>query len=153
MAKVKRILVPVDFSWPSRSALEHARKLAAASGAAIEVLHVFEGLSSAVPAAMTSSFQQTGEGWERLREHLVRELDTFAGGGIPVRVDAGLASEVIASTARGGRFDLVVMGTHGATGRFRPALGSVADGVMRKAPCPVLTVHVPGRVSHEAAMM
>jgi nucleotide-binding universal stress UspA family protein len=66
-------------------------------------------------------------------------------------VRIGEASKVILDAARDGGFDLVVMGTHGRTGLSHLVLGSVAERVLRRAPCPVLTVRRTDRQSRAAA--
>jgi nucleotide-binding universal stress UspA family protein len=155
MSRVKRILVPVDFSAASRAALEQALELRGAHGAEVEVLHVHEpngfvGFDAAVMAPVDRPSRR----WETLRDELERALEQFVGtwrrSVARVTVEAGIAADVIPDVARRGTFDLVLMGTHGQSGFSRLVLGSVADGVMRKAPCPVMTLRMPPRVSHEA---
>jgi nucleotide-binding universal stress UspA family protein len=150
MPSPKRILVPVDFSACSRAALEHALDLQAALGAEVEVLHVHEpsgfvGFESCVLMPVDRPARR----WEQLRNDLLHELERFLAphrGRIgQVRVEAGVPSDVIPDLARRGEFDLVLMGTHGQSGFSRLVVGNVAEGVMRKAHCPVMTLRMPMR--------
>lgn len=142
--KVARILVPIDFSDTSRAALEYAVGLATSLGASIELLNVVED-----PIA--------SEGWspdlyltdpqglidDLIEEATIRLERWKAGcGGVSVEVKAviGIPSRTIVATASDDHCDLIAMGTHGRTGLPHVVLGSVAERVVRKAPCPVLTV-------------
>ncbi len=140
------ILVPVDFSPGSRDVLVHAAALAKSLGATVTLLHVFEAptkMSGIVPgfdavrevAGATSSWQQ------RLDE-LVVSADSH-GVVVETDVEEGFAGETILRRATEGKFDLIVMGTHGRTGMARLIMGSVAESVLRSAPCPVMTLHLP----------
>ena len=152
-AVVNRILVPVDFSACSRAALGYAVQLAAQTGAAVDVLYVHEP-SRFIPDSLAVLFGggMRGPG-EQARGDVKGALEGFLGAVRSrvrnVRVESGIAGDVIASTAREGQFDLVVMGTHGQGGLTRLVLGSVAESVMRKAEVPVLTLRMPKRESRE----
>ncbi len=129
MAHIKKILVPVDDSACSLAALTHAAALADDLDASIDVLFVpteSEPVLSGAIAAAVGSLQT------RLGERLARREQS----GDPLRT--------IIETAREGGFDLIVMGTHGRVGRLRSLIGSVAEAVVRNAPCPVFTVREPG---------
>ena len=69
---------------------------------------------------------------------------------LSVRVEAGEPSDLILQVAKEGRVDLIVMGTHGRTGLSRLLIGSVAEAVLRRSTCPVLTIRVPSRTSRES---
>lgn len=149
----QRILVGVDFSPESDAAIRTAIGFARAFDATITLLHVHElptMMNSIVPGAdsaadahdMRDAAQaQLNELVARLRASDPRALE----GGITIQTEAagGIAADVILERARSGRFDLVVVGTHGRTGLRRLLVGSVAEAVIRGAPCPVLTVHLP----------
>jgi nucleotide-binding universal stress UspA family protein len=158
MTAIKRILVPVDFSAASRAALTHAIELRSGFGSTVSVLHVHEpsgfvGFESLVLMPVDGPSRR----WEQLRAELMRELEHFLGVARrsvdEVRVEAGVPADVIPEVARDGDFDLVLMGTHGQGPISRLAVGTVADGVMRKAHCPVMTLRVPSRVGREAVCM
>jgi universal stress protein A len=149
MYQVSKILVPIDFSKCASSALAHALSLATQLGASIEALHVAE-----VPE-FKSEPRITGEaGTSTLREYAREvakaELEGFLAAfsaadraKVSVRLEAGKPRDAILARAKDAKIDLIVMGTHGRTGRAHSLAGSVAESVVRMAPCPVLTVRAP----------
>lgn len=148
MVSVKRILVPVDFSASSRAALNHALQLAEAFGASVEVLHVHEASAFIGPDSLVLlppvSYSTR---WDEARDEVLRELDQFLAldnvPGVQVKVEPGVPGDVIPAVARADGIDLIVMGTHGRSGLSRLIVGSVAESVMRKANCPVMTLRIP----------
>ena len=149
---VSRILVPVDFSACSRAALGYATQLAAQTQAQVDVLYVHEP-SRFIPDSLAVLFGGGMRGAGEPRGDAKAALEGFLGpmrsAVHEVRVESGLAGDVIASVAQEGRFDLIVMGTHGLSGLSRLVLGSVAESVMRKAQVPVLTLRMPKREARE----
>lgn len=144
----KRILVPTDFSPGSRAALDHAAGLAERYGATVVALHVWQP-----PALMRAddSITISGEPYQTLSEMAGKrasaEMDSFLaplieheGVWFRRQVALGDPADTILEVAADGRFDLIVMGTHGRTGLKRMILGSVAEKVTRRANCPVLTI-------------
>jgi nucleotide-binding universal stress UspA family protein len=131
MNTLRTILVPIDGSAPSLAALDHAVTLASDYNADVEVLHVMpeeDPMSAEARAEVTGSMQTavdiaTNVLGDRLGYTMVV--------GEPVREIIDAASDGI---------DLIVIGTHGRVGRLHSMLGSIAEGVVRNAPCPVLTV-------------
>ncbi len=71
---------------------------------------------------------------------------------LSVRVEAGEPSDTILQIAKDGGTDLIVMGTHGRTGLSRLLIGSVAEAVLRRSTCPVLTVRVPSKTTRDVPM-
>ena len=152
----QRILVGVDFSPESDAAIRTAIGFARAFDAAITLLHVHElptMMNGIVPGAdsdtdaheMRDAAQaQLDELVSRLRASDPRTLE--GGMTVATEVAGGVPADVILERARSGNFDLVVVGTHGRTGLQRLLVGSVAEAVIRGAPCPVLTVHLPAAV-------
>ena len=142
---ITRILVPVDFSPDADGALEYAAGLAARLGASIEILHVID--DSFLTGAWSAELQvpHATEFLKRLRDEaelrLGRLRESIASRGITatVAVQQGPPARTIAAHAADGGFDLIAMGTHGRTGLSHVLLGSVAERVVRLAPCPVLT--------------
>ena len=139
MLPIRKILVPVDFSSCSRSALEHAVWLADEIGASIDVLHVWPG--------ETARVVDPGEGEP---PSALNELNAFVAsvkqpqrGRLSQRLETGSPPRRILEDAGTGSYDLLVLGTHGRTGRLHMIMGSVAEEVVRGAPCPVLTVRGP----------
>lgn len=150
MYKVSKILVPVDFSECSFAALGHGQSLAEQLGAKVEVLHVAE-----VPAFKNEPRLAEGAGSSTLSEYAVAagqaELDAFLGKLEPAQrarlkalVEPGRPRDRILERASREHCDLIVMGTHGRTGRAHSLAGSVTESVVRSASCPVLTVRVSG---------
>lgn len=151
MSSFTRILVPTDFSEASDTALAHAKKLASCLSARIRLLHVVED-SRAVAHWTPEVYVGVSPG---LAATLMAEAETrlkalvtpeeIARFGIIFEVRVGSAADAIESVARDERIDVIVMGTHGRRGLSRMFLGSVAERVVRNAPCAVLTMHADSR--------
>lgn len=139
-----RILCPVDFSTPSRTALEHAAGLAKIGKGSVTVLHVVEPIVYPVEYGMAPvpavDLETTIAGNARERIAGLTAEVFGAGDHATGKVVLGRADEMICEEAESGDFDLIVIGTHGLTGIKHFLLGSVAERVVRTAPCPVLTV-------------
>ncbi len=143
--QLKRILLPTDFSDTAGHALDYARDLAARFGASVHLLHVVSD-----PTAQDWAGEVEGlavpdllEKWKsdaerRLGETVLGEIETVRA------VCVGHAFMEIVRYATNNAVDLIVMGTHGRGPVRHLLLGSVAEKVVRKAPCPVLTVRQPG---------
>ncbi len=144
MLAIRRILVAVDFSEFSRRALDLAFAVAARYGAEITALHVTA--ASLPPTAAFPHVPPLFPMDPKLLEQLRAELASFVAPSrtpdVPVRtvVVEGSAVGRIVLEAEELKADLIAMGTHGVGGFERWVLGSVAEKVLRKAPCPVLTV-------------
>jgi nucleotide-binding universal stress UspA family protein len=139
---VRRILCPTDFSSSSKAAFELACTLAHANGARVIALHVAlphvvtsdEAMAEAVATSAIESSRRTAtEQLAGLRS---------AEGDFPFeqQLEEGDAAERILDSARVNHCDLIVLGSHGRTGLSRLLMGSVAEQVIRKAPCAVLVV-------------
>lgn len=135
------ILVPIDFSDPSRAALQFASDFARWCGGRIVLLSVIEPVAffrrGKHPLVVTQqtfrdrvAFKLSDLGKRHVGEGLVEK----------VMVRSGAPFEKIVETARGLKADLIIMATHGYTGFKHMLLGSTAERVIRFAPCPVLTV-------------
>ena len=143
-AEVRHILVAVDFSDCSLDALEYAVQVAKSLKATVTILHVLEPVSYGLDLTLI----HTGER-ERTRARLQAELDTLAHAvaseGLTVHqaIRGGIPADSLVHFLDEHRCDLVVMGTHGRRGLSHLMNGSVAEAVLRRAPCPVLTVKSP----------
>ena len=141
MLPPRTILHPTDLSEHSRYAFEVARSLAGGSAARLVLLHVSPNV--AVPAREALREPEPGkEYYDRLRGELRRLQEAAAAVPSECRVAEGHPATEILRTAREVGADLIVMGTHGRTGLRRLLMGSVAEQVVRQAPCPVLTVSI-----------
>jgi nucleotide-binding universal stress UspA family protein len=145
MKAVKNILVPVDFSPHSAAAVDFAVDLAGRYDAAIELLFVYEPIHYSLPEgyALMSPVEL-----DRLLARFQKELDaerqravTAGAKEVSTKLSEGLVRYEIQRIATEGKHDMIVMGTHGRKGLKHLFLGSVAEAVIRSAPCPVLTTH------------
>jgi nucleotide-binding universal stress UspA family protein len=143
-----KILLATDFSEPSDAALDYARALAGAFNARIHVLHVLEDL--AAHAWTTEVYVAALPGVHEEMERQARErLDAVFPAaereryGVQTVLRSGSPFVEILRYASEEAIDLIVMGTHGRGPIAHMLLGSVAERVVRKAPCPVLTVRRP----------
>lgn len=139
-----KILVPVDFSEHSARAIEYAAALSKTYDAPIVLLHAYQTLNYALPEGYVFySAEQLNELTQALDQQIARaKVQAEQAGAVAVetKVLMGAAFAEILRVAKEEDFDLIVMGTHGRTGLSHTFLGSVAERVVRQAPCPVLTV-------------
>jgi nucleotide-binding universal stress UspA family protein len=138
------ILVPVDFSDCSLEALEYSVQAAKVFGAAVTLLHVLEPASYGLDftLAHAGDAQRARAALETKLDDLAalfRKQDITAG----ARIKSGAPGAAITEDAGAVQADLIVMGTHGRRGFSHLVSGSVAEAVLRHAPCPVLTVKSP----------
>jgi len=137
---IAKILVPTDFSEPADEALEYARTLGAHVGASLHLLHVMhepllaEGLVAETTIAASPSLH------EQTLAEARKGLACRSAGTASAEFTLGdTVANITAYASRLGA-DLIVMGTRGRTGMAHLLLGSVAEHVVRTAPCPVITV-------------
>ncbi len=141
---IRHILAPVDFSSPSLDSLEYAIQLANGLGAKVTLVHVLEPVYYDLERGLGSIEQEA-----RKREHWKKQLteltDLVKSFGLPAafEIAGGVPSDAILSCGVRSGCDLIVMGTHGRRGVSRIRFGSVAEAVLRRATCPVLTVKTP----------
>jgi nucleotide-binding universal stress UspA family protein len=133
MSPIKHILAPIDWSEPSNRAFQFAVSLARQHDADLTIIYVMP-----VPVAMY------GPASDVYLDHLREELRCMKPVDGSCRVNCllveGNAATAILKAAKDNHCDLIVMGSHGRTGLERFVLGSVAEQVVRKAPCAVLIV-------------
>jgi nucleotide-binding universal stress UspA family protein len=148
MIELRRILIPTDFSKYSQAALTYAAAFAERFDAELCLLHVVQNLALVIPdvvtmepSALPSPEQFTPaiqSGFDRLiQDNQLSKLKTRR------EIREGTPFYEIIQFARENDMDLIVMGTHGHSGLAHVLLGSVTEKVVRKAPCPVLTVRHP----------
>ena len=143
---IRHILAPTDFSDHSKGALSDALELAQTFGATLSLLHVIEPspyLGEFTPPTMGPG--QLGDLERQATAELARVLPDAQGATIEVTraVTIGSPPRKIVETAEAAHVDLIVMATHGRTGLSHLVMGSVAERVVRTAPCPVLTIRPP----------
>lgn len=145
MKPFKKILVPVDFSLDAAEAIAYAADLSRRYEAQTMLVHVFQPVRYALPDGyILYSPKLLSEMMAEFQKQLdaAKEEAKKAGAvSVGTTLLEGVAFEEILGLAKNGSYDLIVMGTHGRTGLRRALLGSVAEHVVREAPCPVLTVH------------
>jgi nucleotide-binding universal stress UspA family protein len=139
MILMKHILVATDFSEPSEAALAHGRALATTFGARLHLLHVMQNLFlRPVPGDPHALKAATIRNLELLLTDDDRKAQAVA-----ALETSDAPAEAIVEYARAHAIDLIVLGTHGRSGMARVLIGSVAENVVRTAPCPVLTMRHP----------
>jgi nucleotide-binding universal stress UspA family protein len=150
MILLKNILVATDFGDASEAALAYGRDLARSYDATLHVLHAADNVLDRY-AGETSAFvlpdvqvQMEATARERVRA-LLTEEDRRLLRAKAVVVTSLSPAETITEYAKACAIDLIVMGTHGRRGFEHVLMGSVAERVVRCAPCPVLTVRHPER--------
>jgi nucleotide-binding universal stress UspA family protein len=130
MIHVRKVLYPTDFSSYSNQAYFHALAQAEIHGASLTILYVY------------NSSQREGD-----REYWRGQLEQIRPANEDIAIEhvllEGDPAQEIIKYARDASFDLIVLGTHGRTGRERLLMGSVAEKVMRDGPCSVLVVKLP----------
>jgi nucleotide-binding universal stress UspA family protein len=144
MIKLERILIPTDFSGHSKQAGKYACELAKRFTAELHLLHVVEPLILPESGGLLPPDVIIGE--ERSQEELekVKEPGFDHATRVIRKIKTGTPFVEIVRYARDNDIDLIVLGTHGRSGLIHALMGSVAEKVVRKAPCPVLTVRPEG---------
>jgi nucleotide-binding universal stress UspA family protein len=142
--EIRRILAPTDFSELSKQGLQSALELAEAFGAKLLLLYVVEPppypVEGIVPSHLGATMlddlerQATNDLAQMLSETQASNMD------VARRVVVGIPYRKIVDVAEEEKIDLIVMTTHGRTGLSHLVMGSVAEKIVRTAPCPVLTI-------------
>jgi nucleotide-binding universal stress UspA family protein len=146
---IKSILFPTDFSNGARAAMDHAISLARDYKAKLILLYVVQDISIAewyIPSSLSAT-----ELVEDMQKSAWQEMNKWAEevsskvGDVEKLIVRGAPFVEIIKTAREKKADMIVIGTHGRTGIDHILFGSTAEKVVRKAPCPVLTVRMAGK--------
>ena len=152
MIRLQRILAPTDFSEYGEVALRYACEFAARFGAELHLLNVAQSplYLAPDPTLLVGAAAELGEQWKAEAANQLDQLPLPVQLPVVVRVvREGPPVVEIVRYARENDVDLIVIGTHGRSGLSHVFLGSVAENVVRKASCPVLTVRHP---QHEFVM-
>jgi universal stress protein A len=139
---VRHILFPTDFSHYNDAALQLASTVAAESNAVLHIVHVDDMHDLNLPIAVSSGNESHAEPWDRtaVYERLERIVPPANGVQYIHHYLEGEPTGRIVEFSKRENLDLIVMASHGRTGLSRLLMGSVTEGVTRKAHCPVLVV-------------
>ena len=148
MIKLKKVLVPTDFSDSARHAFSYGVSFAVEYHAELVLLHVVENLtvgyaSDLFPVPMAEVFQEIS-GYARTELHKLAEEARQRGVAVSELVVQGKPSAEIIRHAADNGVDMIVLGTHGKGMLDQALFGSTTERVVRRAPCPVLSVHMAG---------
>lgn len=148
MIQIQRILLPTDFSDFAACAARYACAFAEGFQSELHLLHVLETHVIATPdlamgMAFPSYVEETRAAASK-KLHAVLDPSWAARNKVHSTIAEGNPLVTIIRYAREHKIDLIVLGTHGRTGLSHVLMGSVAENVVRKAPCPVLTVRREG---------
>lgn len=132
----KSVLIPIDLSDSSYDAIAPAKEFVE-STSALNLIHVLTPLHPADPAAMWDTLNDDDRK-QKVKTFLHKKLSELDCVGIPMQIAIGNPATEIVDYAEEIGADLIVMPSHGRTGAKRFLLGSVAERVVRLAPCPVL---------------
>ena len=150
MIQLNRILVPTDFSDFSRPAVDYGCAIASRFESELHILHVVPDPALLIPEAGMFSVEAMQAQSEELARRALVQLAELPGGGwdngqpIHREVRVGTIFMEIIDYARATDIDLIVIGTHGRSALMHVLMGSVAERIVRKSPCPVLTVKPEG---------
>jgi nucleotide-binding universal stress UspA family protein len=139
--EIKKILVPVDFSENSKKILDDAGDIAEKFGAALSVVFVVQSFDDYsgffVPHMPVAKFE------EEMVQGAEKKMENFLTGyeGVEAKVLVGDVGEEIVRHAGEMAIDMIIMGTHGYKGLEKVMFGSIAEKVVKTAPCPVLTIN------------
>jgi len=150
MVPARNILVPTNFSESSAAALDYAKVLAAETGATLHVMHAVEDITGDSPmltAVDLDAFRDQAEGASL--EHLENLLTAEERRRLHVEFQLvyGNAYGAIMEYARNHNIDMIVLGSSSRSAIVKFIMGSIADSIVRNAPCPVLSVKAPSLVA------
>src|SRR4029078_249739 len=151
MIALKKILVATDFSEPSDAALAYGRELARTFGASLTVVHIADNIltraygADGIVLADPELQREIETSAQRQVDAVLFDEDRQMLGAVALVITPNSPAAAIVTYARDASIDLIVMGTHGRGAIAQLLMGSVAERVVRTAPCPVLTVRHPER--------
>ncbi len=146
MITIKNILCPIDYSIYSERALKYAIEFAEKYQAKLYLIHVLDiRVYDITDPDLYNVNVVDDETLKKLKERLSARVTEDTKGRVPVEaiIIQGVPFAEIINAAKERQIDLIVLGTHGRTGLSHAIMGSVAEKVVRKAPCPVLTIRHP----------
>lgn len=142
MITLRNILCPIDHSKHSESALKYAIAFALKDKAKLYLMHVLDSRTHEEAEGVSELMAIDEKGLSELKDKLEKSVPEEIRGEIKYEalVSLGVPFDEIVRVANEKSIDLIVMGTHGRTGLSHVMLGSIAEKVMRDAPCPVMIV-------------
>jgi nucleotide-binding universal stress UspA family protein len=151
MLPPKLILAPIDFSDPSRAALDVAANMASRLGAEVLLVHVMPAISDLPKSVSIFKEGQYDQSLNEKAEQQLKELaTTLAQKNVEARTQLGEANDVgmeLIRIAESKNVDMIIIATHGMTGWRKIAFGSVAEKVVKEAECPVLVLRAKAATS------
>ncbi len=145
MITLNNILVATDFSEPAEVATDYGQDLARSYDATLHVMHVIEDIRTRYAPELGFTLPEIEDNIEAAVQRDLAAIDSRGSSFRTVVVRASNVANAIAEYARTHAIDLIIVGTHGRGAVSRFLMGSVAERVVRTAPCPVLTVHAQER--------
>lgn len=146
MITLKNILVATDFSEPATVATDYGQELARSYGATLHVLHVIQDILEMYAFDLGAALPTVQQNIAEAAQRSLASLTASRGDAVRTAiVRSANVSNAITQYAKENDIDLIVVGTHGRGAVSRFLIGSVAERVVRTAPCPVLTVHAGER--------
>jgi nucleotide-binding universal stress UspA family protein len=149
MPAPSRILVPVDLSEGSQALIDYAIQFARPFNASLEVVHAWEPPQYVAPDLLVAAPGWNSQSLEKVAvdaasKELTELVARIQNPPVPIqhRVIVGEAASTVLRAAEEGQHDLIIMGTHGRRGLPRLLMGSVAQKIVARAHCPVLTLHL-----------
>ncbi|MBI4685372.1 MAG: universal stress protein [Nitrospirae bacterium] len=146
--EMKRILFPTDFSEGSDNALPYVVDISKHYGAKLYVLHVMHDIAQATGWYVPHISMD--ELYKDIEVNAKKEIEKYGAeelrglNDVERRITKGIPYDEIIKFAKENKIDLIVIGTHGRKGLDRVIFGSTAERVVREAPCPVMSVRLPG---------
>jgi len=147
MLAIKQILLPIDFSEFSKISLPYAIDLAKKFKSDIHIIHVFDEnildpYYFSNPKSSQEFFQHVQNDFQKTIDSLIEDFDTEGINIIPILANGTPFVEIIRYSKKE-KIDLIIISTHGRSGLSQMLIGGTAEKIIRKAPCPVLTVRHP----------
>jgi nucleotide-binding universal stress UspA family protein len=144
---INRILVPIDFSETGMIAINHAASMAKLFSAHLYLIHVVKSIEHAYsenePEALMENTEEAHQMASERIDKIVADLRSQYDISISPLINLGKLAQGISKTCKNENIDLVIMGTHGASGFEEYLIGSNADKVVNASPCPVITIQAP----------
>jgi universal stress protein A len=145
----KNILVPIDFSEYTEQILIYAKAVAVKFGSTLHLLHIVPNMDYFTPYESFMAVENMAAVQKNIEEEVEKDLEDLKKkiADIPVTtaIKTGVAFVEIIDYVKSEGIDLIVMGTHGRGALEHILIGGVAEKVVRKAPCPVLTIRATGK--------